>query len=63
MGLGGMKNKKSPTAAAKVQAARPSESSGLICFLFFFFFLLLIIYKEDHPLSEPLPLFLQGQKV
>lgn len=31
-------------------------------FFLFYFSLLLIIHNGDHPLSEPFPLFLQGQK-
>lgn len=44
------------TAADQEQAARSNQS------FFFDFSLLLIILKGDHPLSEPFPLFLQGQK-
>lgn len=56
-------DKKSPAAADEEQAAHPSESSSFFfSFSLLYFSLLLIIHKRDHPLSEPLPLFLQGQK-
>lgn len=52
------KDRKRLTAADEEQAARSNESF----FFFFNFSLLLITLKGDHPLSEPVPLFLQGQK-
>ena len=54
-----MKDKKNLGAADDEQAACSNESRSLF---FSYFSLLLIIHKVDHPLSEPLTLFLQGQK-
>lgn len=54
------KDEKSSATADEEQSARPEWN--LLYFFSFCSSLLLIIHKGDHPLSEPLPLFLQGQK-
>ena len=43
------------------QPAGPNQSYSIF-FILFYISPLLIVHKGDHPLSEPLPLFLQGQK-
>lgn len=62
LGSGGVKDKKSPAAADEEQACSSKWILQSVFLFLFYFSLLLIIHKGDHPLSEPLSLFLQGQK-